>query len=472
MIRSWRQDLSTSTAQNRNQGDRPNYWAQQPSSLITTSRITSINFGTGDSIYQSLQPALESVSHELILVTCFWARSRTLTTFNNILRTLSRKGEQTGTKIRVRICFSSSSLWQKLFHTFSRNGQIYVPESWPEKLGLPPAGELPGLDMEVKSIFFLPFCVMHPKFIILDRKQVFLPSCNVSWEDWFEGCIGMTGPIVEQFVKFWSQFWASPADQSIQFPYNDACEDGDLDLDYHDGSPNSSSDLPMRNMLSLKGVKTLFLPSPHHINPCFRFPWQQHSTPPPTPLNAFLLRAIALAKSDIYIQTPNLTSAPVILAILNAIQRQGVNIHIVTSERLMILEQLVTAGTTTSRCVKLLIRRYEDLAESQSQAPLESARPGIGQLKIEYYEPRAGGSSQYGSGPTEPVQSHLKCTIIDEKLVVLGSGNLDRASWYTSQELGLAFFSTDLARTTRTMLETALHSRKKVAYDSGSRLHS
>ena len=35
-------------------------------------------------------------------------------------------------------------------------------------------------------------------------------------------------------------------------------------------------------------------------------------------------------------------------------------------------------------------------------------------------------------------RSHIKCTVVDEEVIVLGSGNMDRASWYTSQELGVA----------------------------------
>lgn len=35
-------------------------------------------------------------------------------------------------------------------------------------------------------------------------------------------------------------------------------------------------------------------------------------------------------------------------------------------------------------------------------------------------------------------KSHVKCTVVDDELVVLGSENMDRASWFTSQELGVA----------------------------------
>ena len=68
-------------------------------------------------------------------------------------------------------------------------------------MGLPAPEELAGLELVVKSVFVRPFSVMHPKFIIVDRKRAFMPSCNVSWEDWFEGCIDMEGAIVEKYVQ-------------------------------------------------------------------------------------------------------------------------------------------------------------------------------------------------------------------------------------------------------------------------------
>jgi len=49
---------------------------------------------------------------------------------------------------------------------------------------------------------------------------------------------------------------------------------------------------------------------------------------------------------------------------------------------------------------------------------------------------------------------------------VLGSGNMDRASWFTSQELGVAFFSQEMARTVRRDVDGSLQGRKKVVYDS------
>ncbi|KAK4956935.1 hypothetical protein LTR28_005797 [Elasticomyces elasticus] len=277
---------------------------------------------------------------------------------------------------------------------------------------------------------------MHPKFIVVDRRRVFLPSCNVSWEEWFEGCAELSGSIVDQFVHFWEAFWKSSHDTTIELP-------NPLELSRAFGEP-------------LLEVTSIFLPSPHHRNPRFRpFPWQPVLAPPHTPLNVFILKAIAAAEQSVYIQTPNLTAIPVLSSVLNAL-RCGIDVSILTSERLMILEQLVTAGTTTSRCVKTLIKRYKVHPES-------GMAPTLGALKVSYFQPRKDSKDVH-----EPVQSHLKLTLIDDEIVVLGSGNMDRASWYTSQELGVAFFSRSFAGRVRWTVDEALRGRVRVVFDSSA----
>ncbi len=62
------------------------------------------------------------------------------------------------------------------------------------------------------------------------------------------------------------------------------------------------------------------------------------------------------------------------------------------------------------------------------------------------------------------MKSHLKLAIIDQKITVLGSGNMDRASWYTSQELGVALISKDVAGKIRTCVNEALERRVDYVY--------
>jgi phosphatidylserine/phosphatidylglycerophosphate/cardiolipin synthase-like enzyme len=446
-----------------NAQDDPNYYSRYPRSLISSSNLDTFVTGTGSGVYESLLPLLESTSHELILVTCFWARSETLDTLNKLLRQLSTKAIHRGTdKIRVRLCFSSLSIFQKLFHKQNVTGQIYPPEVWMNKLGLPDPKELGGLDLKIKSVFILPFSVMHPKFMIVDRKNVILPSCNISWEEWFEGAASMSGPVVEQFLQFYFNFWERKQEvPAVNWNTASHGENGT-----HENTPSTAS-LKSKADLTASNVPTIFLPSPHRRNPRLNpFSSTDNMLAPPTPLNTFILTLFARAERSIRIQTPNVTAPPVLSAILAALAR-GIDVQILTSERLMILEQLVTAGTTTSRCINKLIKRYENLQSRQLMSDEEAAiAPSTpGRLQISYFDP-IGGPKGRGREGGEPQQSHLKMTIVDGEVVVLGSGNLDRASWYTSQELGVAFFDRELVKKIGETVDEGMGGRSRAVFDS------
>jgi phosphatidylserine/phosphatidylglycerophosphate/cardiolipin synthase-like enzyme len=435
--------------------DQPQYWTSNPNSLLTTSGIHAINLGTGNRILASLLPALENAESEVIFVTCYWAASESLNRICDSLRKLSARAVTQGRKIRVRICFSSSGLLQKLFHTQSAIGKVYEPGEWSKALGLPGPDELEGLDLQIKSIFLLPISIIHPKFVIIDRKRAFLPSCNVSWEEWFEGCLELSGPVIGQFLRFWEEFWADDPDRGLSSTAATVS---------HENTDIKSQNLPgllhHHNFTPAPSVQTLFLPSPHHRNPRISLPWQSAAAAPSTPLNIFLLQAFDSARSYIYIQTPNVTSQPAIAAILEALKR-GVDVAIVTSESLQVLEQIITAGTTSPRCVSKLIAQHEALANTRSADIEDAAALRLGKLKVSYYKPRDGQEASHD----EPVQSHFKLTIVDGEVAVFGSGNMDRPSWYTSQELGVAFFDRAFVAKVEEGVEEALDGRRKVAYE-------
>jgi phosphatidylserine/phosphatidylglycerophosphate/cardiolipin synthase-like enzyme len=175
--------------------------------MASSATVSDVVFGTGHQLYRTtLLPAIEAAQHEVILITCFWARSPTLDALGTSLLALNQRAVESGRRVRVRIGFSSTSLVQKLL---SRGRpRIYSGKEWHELLGLPRnLSDLPGLDVSITSIFFLPFSVWHPKFVVIDRRTVFLPSCNVSWEEWFEVCVSFRGPIVQEFIGFWMSYW-------------------------------------------------------------------------------------------------------------------------------------------------------------------------------------------------------------------------------------------------------------------------
>ena len=410
------ESLKGLTTKQGTEENRLHFWSNDPSSALLRPAETSLAdfaVGNGLDIYTStILPALESAQYEILFVTCFWARSTSLERLCSTLVKLSdrARSQPTGApKLRVRLCFSSRSLTQKLFHTSSANGYIYPSSRWCS-LGLPPPEDVQGLDLQVKSLFILPFSVMHPKFIIIDRQRVLVPSCNLSWESWLECCLPLTGPIVNSFVRFWQSTWGR-----------------------NDWTDLPATPSPYQASSTVTSYTAAFLPSPHHRNPHFQLlPFISPSPPPPTPLNVLLLHLFSKAQKCIVLLTPNLTSPPVISALLEAMAR-GVNVTIVTNRRMMILEQLITSGSITELCMWKLRRQYDGLSRRNlgphyfEDVENRVDDRSIGSLQVGYYSP----TIKYK-------RTHIKCSTIDNRIVVLGSGNMDRASWYTSQELGVA----------------------------------
>ncbi|KAI2643544.1 hypothetical protein GGS21DRAFT_21999 [Xylaria nigripes] len=466
----------------------PSYDCLEPKSLVSTSCPVSFELGTGASIFtHSLLPAILTAEREVILVTCFWASSPTLTALRGTLEQLAILREACNRNqylppLDIHICFSSRSLFQKLFHSRSRDGYTYPPSKWVSKLGLPKPKLLEAglINLHVKSLFFLPFSVMHPKFLIIDRRRAWLPSCNVSWESWFEGCIEITGEAVTSLLGFYHSVWDRHSSRDKQSPNANFPQQPPGQVPSIGGIEVTPIQSLASRFIPLQSdvVSTVLLPSSHHCNPRFRpLPWQRFPAPPATPLNCAILRLVAMAEKKIYVQTPNLTSAAVIDALLDALNR-GIDLTLITSKGMMILEQILTGGTTTARCLRSFITAYEQRRQKQSMQcfgvrsdegsnamlDLEVQSPGLGSLEIFYYHPLSVQPLQQVA--EEPVCSHLKLTMVDDEYAVLGSGNMDRASWYTSQELGILFHSSELVANISGAVSQALEGRLSLHFSS------
>ena len=352
--------LTSHAAQQRT--DFPNTHVPNPASLITTSTPKTITVGSGLSLFtNALLPALLSARREIIFVTCFWAKSDSLAALHAALTRLLSSRTRSSPELCVFIGFSSRSALQKLFHTSSRDGHVVPPGKW-EGMGLPgkEALEAGNIRLEVKSLFFTPSSVMHPKFVVVDRRWACVPSCNVSWEVWFEGCIGFEGAAVGVLVDFWRAVWKKDGWGDV------GVDDGVVDVGVCKGVVDAGVERgegahPERHvLLQGKTYPTMVLPSSHHRNPRFRLPFCKPAPPPVTPLNAALLTLFSVAQRDISIITPNITCPAVLDALLAALER-GVNVTIRTSRKMMLLEQLVTAFTINEWSVNSLIKRYKRL---------------------------------------------------------------------------------------------------------------
>jgi phosphatidylserine/phosphatidylglycerophosphate/cardiolipin synthase-like enzyme len=465
-IQPWRELLKST--QGEQIDDFPNYHVFNPEALVSTSVPTEFLVGTGFSIFsRTLLPAMLEASHSIHFVTCYWAESPSLDAFKATLEQLATLRKQQGSSqpLRITIGFSSHGLLQKLFHTASRDGHIYPPSQW-GKLGLPDEALLreARIDMTVKSLFFTPFSVMHPKYLLVDDQKAWIPSCNVSWERWFEGCIAVEGDIVAKILMFHEKVWGLGAWADFANDQNEAQPEPPRPSHTKAHLPSDSDEHSATRSCTFREqqpVPTVFLPSPHHRDPRLGFfPLLSQQKPPITPLNAALLTLFANAQQQITILTPNVTSWPALDALLAALSR-GVDVQIRTSKNMMLLEQLVTAGTWTSRCLNQFIKKYEALKiHARNRGDLERASVVPGHLDIFLYkenDDRAGEAD-------EPVLSHIKATMVDGQYLVLGSGNMDRASWWTSQEIGLLFHMPDFDGAS--IWESVLKTRSEVLYTS------
>lgn len=127
----------------------------------------------------------------------------------------------------------------------------------------------------------------------------------------------------------------------------------------------------------------------------------------------------------------------------------------------MCINELVKRYETMSR--KSLSSRGKVIREERLEEGLVDGERNMGDLRVMFFEPSVEASApltQLTAAKTtnsnsrmtvvqrqepNPVQSHLKLTIIDNEITVLGSGNMDRASWYTSRELGVGYVSREMA---------------------------
>jgi phosphatidylserine/phosphatidylglycerophosphate/cardiolipin synthase-like enzyme len=69
----------------------------------------------------------------------------------------------------------------------------------------------------------------------------------------------------------------------------------------------------------------------------------------------------------------------------------------------------------------------------------------------------------------EPVHSHFKLALVDCEFAMFGSGNMDRASWYTSQELGILFYGREFCTRVKAGVDGVLEGRLEMVFDSDER---
>ncbi|KAB8208811.1 hypothetical protein BDV34DRAFT_210536 [Aspergillus parasiticus] len=312
---------------------------------------------------------------EVFLGTNFWIYSDASTLVTNAFRELSKRAGRRGTKVVVKMIYDRGDPRQ------AYENRLDVPEKkyTSEKVQLPPAEEVPNIDLQVVNYHRPIFGTFHAKFMVVDRRIALLQSSNIQDNDNLEMMVRLEGPIVDAFYDTalisWGKHFdtpfpmlSSPAagapipslslmdvshkeeGQGLSLPEHTTL-DQHYDLDLRDEARRVNGTLKPRPGESKTGPVTRHLNTttqpnttgdasdvdqdtsmtpytispPHEACPMAlvnREPWgAPNHTSVYTPQNAAFLSAIQNAEHSIFIQTPNMNAEPLLEPLLEAVRR-------------------------------------------------------------------------------------------------------------------------------------------------------
>ncbi|KAI0416883.1 hypothetical protein F5X98DRAFT_364108 [Xylaria grammica] len=129
---------------------------------------------------------------EVFLATNFWQNSIASRYITNAIRELSRRAEARGSRIIMKIIYDRGSPKQVF------DPHYIVPESeyTGDAVNLPPAKDIPYVDLQVVNYHQPALGTFHAKYMIVDRKIGIIQSNNIQDNDNLEMMVQVEGPIV------------------------------------------------------------------------------------------------------------------------------------------------------------------------------------------------------------------------------------------------------------------------------------
>jgi phosphatidylserine/phosphatidylglycerophosphate/cardiolipin synthase-like enzyme len=121
-----------------------------------------------------------------------------------------------------------------------------------EKVKLPPASEIPNVDLQVINFHRPVFGTFHSKFTVVDRKIALLQSSNIQDNDNLEMLSHIEGPMVDGFYDAALLSWGKSVDpplpllntpaETLQIPCYESKETESLPEDASQGLPQHTTE--------------------------------------------------------------------------------------------------------------------------------------------------------------------------------------------------------------------------------------
>lgn len=427
-----------------------------PHHMYATGSVHASVVGKSHDIIRVLQVMVREAEDEIILVDCYYEPGsvaalllrKALLDLNAKRRqfVLKSAGEMGSipipeARIKVYILFKKRTFGVRTRRTVA-----------PEKLGaynLPTPEEAPFLDIKLTLFHKFPVGTLHSKLLVVDRQAGLLLSSNLE-DVWFsEIALHVEGTIVDAMQD---HFWGMWSDSHVVAPRRGSHslgqniianhEDGDKrfqkamrrvdfkplftdvgEIVFHELYKPEAPSYPVR--MSLVG-------HPLERN-YFKFDARN-------PQDSAFLAALALAKDNITISTPNMNSRRVIKAIVKAVERNVTVDITLTLTMNDLLENMPLQGGDNLQVARQLYAKTNATTNKK--------------LRICWY------SGKRYPLPVLGDRSHIKFLAADDQVTILGSGNQDTQSWYHSQEVNVMVDSPVLTKLWIRMMSSHGNSQK------------
>jgi phosphatidylserine/phosphatidylglycerophosphate/cardiolipin synthase-like enzyme len=130
---------------------------------------------------------------EVFLATNYWINSVASSYITEAMKELSRRAGKRGTKIIMKMIYDRGSPKQMVEPHYFVGQKEYSSKA----VNLPPAEDIPNIDIQVMNFHRPMLGTFHCKYMIVDRKYAVLQSNNIQDNDNVEMMIHMEGPIVD-----------------------------------------------------------------------------------------------------------------------------------------------------------------------------------------------------------------------------------------------------------------------------------
>ncbi|KAJ5776625.1 uncharacterized protein N7511_001636 [Penicillium nucicola] len=436
-----------------------------------------------------LANCIARAEHEVFLGTNFWIYSNASTLVTNAIRELSRRAGERGRKVVMKMVYDRGDPRQALENRLSVHEDQYTGG----KVKLPPANEIPNVDLQVINFHRPIFGTFHAKFTVIDRRIALLQSSNIQDNDNLEMLSHIEGPIVDGFYDAALLSWGKalepalpllnspaaaapipchetrtsndlPTEKGVQHlaEHSVKSEHYDVDLEHEAARVNDSA-LPRE-----KETPTQAIPLSNQTRQ------EMHQIPTKTPYSPpYKISphhepvAMALVNREPFgCKTPNLphtvpllihskapnhsnTQTPQNSAWISAINHAASSVLIQTPNMNAepLLEPLLNAVRRGVIVTCYLCLGYNDAGEllpfqngtnemiaNRLYNALESDEQKS-RLRVFYY---------VGKDQTMPIHNsfkkrscHIKLMIVDGRVAIQGNGNLDTQSFFHSQEINV-----------------------------------